>query len=631
MADVEALLPPLAAAPLPHDALPSLQHLLPTAQFGRLQMGDTPPPATVQQQQQQQPPSMAGRGLLDPDPDPEPAPPRLPVHMRQTASSRMHATVDPLSDSSAAIRALLRRGSGEGMRGLGGGGALPPLGAGATAAAAAAAAEHAGARHRAENVRDLVARKRHIFLAQMSLDTKHSEIAKLEQRAAQREEALVASEQALDEDSQRFEDYLKKNDANLQEALRRAEAEARVRSERAAEAKRVAGSIAALRSEMGKIEEQLQECQRYKSFLDSVTPAEWFESLAASRAAKKAQLRQAWEAQCADIAAQKVAAAAAKQRAEHGMQWARTQQQFERAERAHREAAAALREALAVQDPPAPDYSAVDAEDGGMHFTDTSQLLAVFSQLEGSNMFQIQTTQDAEAALEAARSAAEAAEAAAAAESASLSRQVAEREAAIAASRERCARLRATADGAAAAGGAAQGPAGTVSQQGSDTAGGTPDAMADAGASSGAGLSAALLERLGAAYEAAGFARDASATPLQMLQKVEGRLEELLAAVGPPGSPGALTAEAVEKAREKERRQAARAVKLAERQADHEARVARVLARAAAPKFQKTGKPPMVRSVLQQEERRRSGERKDGAGEEELAAYLALVDQALEV
>ncbi|KAL4435859.1 hypothetical protein ABPG77_000621 [Micractinium sp. CCAP 211/92] len=530
----------------------------------------------------------------------------------------MHATVDPLSDSDADIRMLLSRGSGDGARGLSGGSRLPLPGA----AAAAAAPEHAGGWLRAENVRELVARKRQVFLAQMSLDTKYGEIAKLEQRAAQREEALLASERALEADSRRFEEYLKENDAKLQQAVRRAEGEARARAERAAEAKRLAGSIAALRSEMGKIEEQVQECQKYKAFLDTVTPVEWFEALAAAAASRKAQLRHAWEAACAEIAAQKAAAAAAKQRAEHDMQWARTQQQYERAERAHREAAAQLREALAVQDPPEPEYAAADAVDPGMHFRDPSQLLALFSQLEGSNMIQIQTTQEAEATLESARSAAEAAEAAAAAEAASLSRQVAELEATIAASRERCTRLRAMA----VANGAVQ-DVSSADQQ----AEAAPGKALGAAAGNGPGLSAALLERLGAAYEAAGFAKDASVTPLQMLQKVEGRLEELLAAVGPPGSPGALAAEAVERAREKERRQAARAVKLAEKRAEHESRVARVLARAAAPKFQKTGKPAMARSVLQHEERRRSGEREEAAGAEELAAYLALVDQALQV
>lgn len=357
---------------------------------------------------------------------------------------------------------------------------------------------------------------------------------------------------------------------------------------------------------------------RYKAFLDSVTPVEWFEALAAAAASRKAQLRHAWEAACAEIAEQKAAAAAAKQRAEHDMQWARTQQQYERAERAHREAAAQLREALAIQvrqlhgvqglrrgelaiefdtlskgcsiqsdaalphasqrlwqaittpllnssmqDPPEPEYAAADAVDAGMHFKGPSQLLALFSQLEGSNMIQIQTTQEAEAALESARSAAEAAEAAAAAEAASLSRQVAELEAAIGAARERCTQLRATA----AANGAAQDKS-CAGQQAEAAPPGSGKALG-AAVSNGLSLSAALLERLEAAYEAAGFARDASATPLQMLQKVEGRLEELLAAVGPPGSPGALAAEAVERAREKERRQAARAVKLAEKRAEH--------------------------------------------------------------
>jgi hypothetical protein len=87
---------------------------------------------------------------------------------------------------------------------------------------------------------------------------------------------------------------------------------------------------------------------RFKAFLDSVTPEEWFESLAASRAASKAALRGAWQAACDAVAARKAEAAAARQRAEHDMQWARTQQQYERAERAYREALCALREALAL-------------------------------------------------------------------------------------------------------------------------------------------------------------------------------------------------------------------------------------------------------------------------------------------
>ncbi|PSC76417.1 flagellar associated [Micractinium conductrix] len=300
---------------------------------------------------------------------------------------------------------------------------------------------------------------------------------------------------------------------------------------------------------------------RFKAFLDSVTPEDWFELVAAQRAAKKAVLRAGWEAQRGAIAERKAAAAADKQRVEHGMQWACTQQQSERAERAHREAAAALRDALAEQDPPEPEYAAVDAEDPGMHFADPAQLLAVFSQLEGSNMFLIQTTQDAEAALEAAKASAEAAQAAASAQASALAAQVAELEAAVAAARERCNRLRAAA-AAQEAEGAARGallpaPAWSTAT-GGGAAAGPPMASStqptDGSSGGGGGISLAVLsERLAAAYEAGGFARDASVTPLQMLQKVEARLEELLLAVGPPGSASAAAAEAVERAREKER------------------------------------------------------------------------------
>lgn len=158
---------------------------------------------------------------------------------------------------------------------------------------------------------------------------------------------------------------------------------------------------------------------------------------------------------------------------------------------------------------------------------------------------------------------------------------MAELEAAIAASRERCAALRAAeqhdvqggtallgSNGAAgASSSSAGGPAGAgpqAQQAGAAAAAGPAEAPSD-----GASTAGTLAERLAAAYQAAGFALDASVTPLQMLQKVEAALEECLVAIGPPGSPGALAAEAVERARERERRQVARATKLAARQAEH--------------------------------------------------------------
>ncbi len=66
----------------------------------------------------------------------------------------------------------------------------------------------------------------------------------------------------------------------------------------------------------------------------------------------------------------------------------------------------------------------------------------------------------------------------------------------------------------------------------------------------------------------------------------------------------------------------AREEKLAAAAAEHEARVARALERAAAPVFQKSGKPAMFRSLLPKR-RAAAVVARDDEGEAELAAFLA--------
>lgn len=104
---------------------------------------------------------------------------RPPIHERHTASSRLQAIADPDSECAAAIRAVLRSGTQE----LHVSGTLPHLPAGVL--------EYG--QRRGQSMRELVDSKRQIFLAQMSLDTKRSEIAKLQQRARQWDEALLVS------------------------------------------------------------------------------------------------------------------------------------------------------------------------------------------------------------------------------------------------------------------------------------------------------------------------------------------------------------------------------------------------------------------------------------------------------
>ena len=83
-----------------------------------------------------------------------------------------------------------------------------------------------------ERITDLVAKKREIFLVQMGLDTKRQEIVKLQQWTAQRAKALEKAESLLEEDSKRFEAFLKQNAESLQEAITYADTQSKAKNEK---------------------------------------------------------------------------------------------------------------------------------------------------------------------------------------------------------------------------------------------------------------------------------------------------------------------------------------------------------------------------------------------------------------
>lgn len=78
----------------------------------------------------------------------------------------------------------------------------------------------------------------------------------------QREEALKKSEQMLEEDALRFDAFLKENDEKVQDAIKKAEIEAKARQDKLLEIKRLNASAGVLRSELNKLEEQLEDCKR---------------------------------------------------------------------------------------------------------------------------------------------------------------------------------------------------------------------------------------------------------------------------------------------------------------------------------------------------------------------------------
>lgn len=79
------------------------------------------------------------------------------------------------------------------------------------------------ARREKENVADFVAKKREMFLVQMSLDVKKAEIVKLDERGKEKEKALKKSQQMLDEDVTRFDAFLQNNDQRAHKAMKTAE------------------------------------------------------------------------------------------------------------------------------------------------------------------------------------------------------------------------------------------------------------------------------------------------------------------------------------------------------------------------------------------------------------------------
>lgn len=308
----------------------------------------------------------------------------MKIHEKETNSSKM-GRINRLDTSreEASVSNIITSSSGKPTRGL---------------VAAATATISNERRREKENMTSFLQKKREMFLVQMSLDTKREEIRKLEAKAQLKEEALKKSELMLEEDAIRFDKFLKENDKKAHEAIKLAENETRVKTEKVQEIKRLNQQIQLVQSDMSKLKEQLEDCLKYKKFLDELTPPEWHESqlsikrkrqedrLEKRRAAK----RQEWE----ELKAKAIAEAEAKDRMER--------------EKMEKEGKSKKRiEKLKARDvmiPPMPNIDAMVLTSSGeelpMYFQNPQQLLDIFTALEESNLFLIQNSQETEQALE---------------------------------------------------------------------------------------------------------------------------------------------------------------------------------------------------------------------------------------
>eukprot|EP00899_Mesostigma_viride_P027760 jgi/Mesvir1/8169/Mv12474-RA.2 len=467
-------------------------------------------------------------------------------------------------------------------------------------------------RREKETMADFIAKKREIFLVQMSLDTKRTEIRKLEERALQREEALKKSELMLEEDALRFDAFLKENDEKVQEAIKWAEVEAKAKQDKVHEIKRLNAAIATIRSELNKYEEQLEDCRKYKEFLDSLTPQEWFTEQEELRrkakelrqAQRRAERRRRREEERQAAEASEAAAAAAsppdnsRGASKDGPRGPRDKAAEDKAAAEAAAAAAAKAAAQAAEDAEDDKEEEEDEEDGDglgnnvpMYFHHPQQLLDMFAQLEEQNLFLIQNCQETEEALEELKSKFRETQARMEGETGGLNQQIKGLEDAIAAETAKAALLR-------------------------------DKSNEHAGMSGQENSLEELAVKVADVYSRCGFDNDASIGMLQMLTNVEARLEEYLSVIDkmPPEF-----VESLEKAKEKDRRQRMREEKLEAQKREQEKRVQRSLERAQAPVHKRTGKTLMFRSQplnRKKDENKDQGPKKTDE-EEELAAFLA--------
>lgn len=99
------------------------------------------------------------------------------------------------------------------------------------------------------------------------------EMSKLEAIAQSEEQKLLDNEKALEEDAAKFDAFLKENDKISVEAIKKSEAETKAKLEKMQDIKKINAQILAIRSEMSKNEDQLKDLQRYRQFLDRMTPS----------------------------------------------------------------------------------------------------------------------------------------------------------------------------------------------------------------------------------------------------------------------------------------------------------------------------------------------------------------------
>ncbi|TPX71509.1 hypothetical protein SpCBS45565_g01080 [Spizellomyces sp. 'palustris'] len=440
-----------------------------------------------------------------------------------------------------------------------------------------------------ENLHDFIAKKREMFLVQYALGVKREEMHKLEEIAQAEEQKLLDDEKALEEDAAKFDAFLKENDKNSVEAIKKAEQETKAKLEKIQEIKKLNVQIMSIRSDMSKNEDQLKDLQRYREFLDKLTPKEYFEEQVKLKGkdSKYEPKRKASSDGGSSVASARASTYKNRRSGKRGT--VRTAKSGARDPgRGDGSVSNAVEDrdgdvdenAEAEEDEhEANDYGNED-EEPLLYFKTPQQLLDIFAELEENNLALIQNCQETEETLEELKQKIVDTEARMEHETQSLKQQIDFLNAAIAREDEKAKMLEERAK---------------------------MFSTGNLGGESQEKLLEELNHKVKEVYRRCIGDNEASLSTLSMLTSIENRLEQLFETIEmmPPDK-----VEQAEKMKDKERRQRLREEKMEAQRALQEERVQRALERARAPVKKKTGKPIAFRSAPPQKKKRKEEDNK---------------------
>ncbi|CAE7365547.1 FAP100 [Symbiodinium microadriaticum] len=440
-----------------------------------------------------------------------------------------------------------------------------------------------------KDIRTYVQKKREVFLVHMACDNKREEIVRLDAMAKAKEDALAISQQTLDDDAKKIEDYLQARIAKASEATKESDHHAKVKQDKVARIKNLKQQIAAVQSDTSKLKEVRVECERYKMFLEKITPPEWKEEQKRKKEQRKKDRAERWkkerlapimeqlaqEEEKLDKIAQEEEAEASKKR---GKKQRRRedeeeflQRQRERDSRRKRIQKRREEEERKVN----AEYVAVSSEEEPeLFFKEPQQLMDSFTDLEELNLFLIQSSQEAEQQLDDMRSSFEAMKKNMGHKVQQLNDQVKQLEHSIKQEQRR----------------------GEEIKQSQVEKAST--AMQDKKLSS-------LAKKVHEVYARCNLARDQQQPDtLQMLGAIESRIEELIQGLDEVYQQDEDLVMRLEKIKEGDWRERVRENRLKEQSEKQEDRLKQSLQRSQKPVFKKAGKQVMYRSPPLRQERK---------------------------